>query len=241
MKGLFEGGLQLEWEDQGAQERWSLRRHGYEDATLSQQNDGRVMARLGTRWQASYHSNTEAAVAVALAGLIEKVQGATTWQALSEHLWTAAKIGLITHALPGEIDMTALPEDHIWPRFILRIYLGKCNLGRLLAKHIEDPEDDADALRKAMRDVEECTELLPATAHRAELEAALEHARGVLHEADAEARRRAARLKVGAPADLPGRPSEFYCPILKTVMRDPVVAADGHTYERSAPQHRQRK
>ena len=29
-------------------------------------------------------------------------------------------------------------------------------------------------------------------------------------------------------------PNEFHCPILKTVMRDPVVAADGYTYERSA-------
>ena len=51
---------------------------------------------------------------------------------------------------------------------------------------------------------------------------------------EAKARRRAERLEVGAPADLPEKPHEFYCPILKMVMRDPVVAADGHTYERSA-------
>ena len=36
--------------------------------------------------------------------------------------------------------MTELPEDHIWPRFKLQIHLGKCNLGRLLATHIENSE-----------------------------------------------------------------------------------------------------
>ena len=29
-------------------------------------------------------------------------------------------------------------------------------------------------------------------------------------------------------------PNDVYCPILQEVMEDPVVAADGHTYERSA-------
>ena len=240
VEGLFEGGLQLELESgtPGVGARWSLRRHGYEDATLSfSRDDGRVTACLGTRWQATYHSTEEAAVAVALADLIEKVQDASTWQVLSEHLWTAAKIDLITHAFPVVsclTEMAKLTEDHIWPRFVSRIYLGKCELGRLLARHVEDTGDDADALRKAMSDVDDCTELLPPTAHCAKLEAALERARGELREADAEARRRTARMDVGAPADLPGRPNEFFCPILKVVMRDPVVAADGRTYERSA-------
>ena len=240
VEGLFEGGLQLELESgtPGVGARWSLRRHGYEDATLSfSQDDGRVTAYLGTRWNATYHSTEEAAVAVALADLIEKIQDATTWQVLSEHLWTAAKIDLITHAFPVvscRTEMAKLTEDHIWPRFVSQTHLGKCKLGRLLARHVEDPGDDADALRKAMSDVEDCTELLPPTAHCAKLEAALERARGELREAKAEARRRTERLAIGAPADLPEMPNEFHCPILKTVMRDPVVAADGYTYERSA-------
>ncbi|KAF7076916.1 hypothetical protein CFC21_081517 [Triticum aestivum] len=33
---------------------------------------------------------------------------------------------------------------------------------------------------------------------------------------------------------LPGSPSHFKCPILKTVMYDPCIASDGYTYERSA-------
>jgi len=32
----------------------------------------------------------------------------------------------------------------------------------------------------------------------------------------------------------PSPPQDFYCPITHEVMRDPVVAADGFTYERSA-------
>ena len=56
--------------------------------------------------------------------------------------------------------VTELPEDHIWPRFKLQIHLGKCNLGRLLATHIENSEDDAGELRYAMCDVEvHCAEL----------------------------------------------------------------------------------
>ena len=32
----------------------------------------------------------------------------------------------------------------------------------------------------------------------------------------------------------PATPVDFRCPITTAVMRDPVVAADGHTYERQA-------
>ena len=35
--------------------------------------------------------------------------------------------------------------------------------------------------------------------------------------------------------DLP-LPVDFFCPIMWTVMKDPVVASDGHTYEREAIQ-----
>ena len=37
--------------------------------------------------------------------------------------------------------------------------------------------------------------------------------------------------------EIPFYPKEFDCPITQTLMIDPVFAADGHTYERSAIQH----
>jgi hypothetical protein len=37
--------------------------------------------------------------------------------------------------------------------------------------------------------------------------------------------------------DLSGVPNEFLCPIYKDIMRDPVVAADGFSYERAAIEH----
>jgi hypothetical protein len=37
-------------------------------------------------------------------------------------------------------------------------------------------------------------------------------------------------------ADEEGAPSEYFCPITMELMRDPVIASDGHSYERSALQ-----
>eukprot|EP00900_Chrysochromulina_parva_P005102 jgi/Chrpa1/14593/Chrysochromulina_OHIO_Genome00007515-RA len=63
---------------------------------------------------------------------------------------------------------------------------------------------------------------------------ALRGGRNALDEAEAEAKRRAERCAVGAPAELSEMPGEFKCAITLEVMRDPVVAADGYTYERNA-------
>ena len=62
--------------------------------------------------------------------------------------------------------------------------------------------------------------------------AALNHAKGRLREilADAERRERRESFGLGSHA----RPEEFVCPITFDEMQDPVVASDGHTYERSA-------
>ena len=62
--------------------------------------------------------------------------------------------------------------------------------------------------------------------------AALNHAKGRLREiyADAERRERRESFGLGSLA----RPEEFVCPITFDEMEDPVVASDGHTYERSA-------
>jgi hypothetical protein len=39
---------------------------------------------------------------------------------------------------------------------------------------------------------------------------------------------------LSADVDTSALPSEFLCPIMREPMTDPVVALDGHTYERSA-------
>ena len=62
------------------------------------------------------------------------------------------------------------------------------------------------------------------------LRSSVEAAKVVLEEVVAEAARRAERAELGV-AD-PVWPSEFYCPISHEVMRDPVTATDGFTYER---------
>ena len=69
-------------------------------------------------------------------------------------------------------------------------------------------------------DIERC-EAGELAALRGELEEALARV-------DAMARRRTAELAVAE------RMPSFLCPIGTTMMRDPVVAADGHSYERSA-------
>jgi hypothetical protein len=53
-------------------------------------------------------------------------------------------------------------------------------------------------------------------------------------EGEGEEKRRAERRAVGLPEDLPERPKEHTCPISYERMLDPVVAADGLSYERSA-------
>ena len=60
---------------------------------------------------------------------------------------------------------------------------------------------------------------------------ALRGGRNALDEAEAEAKRRAERCAIGAPAELCEMPREFKCAITLEIMRDPVVAADGYTYE----------
>eukprot|EP00966_Prymnesium_polylepis_P230158 5325641-Prymnesium_polylepis.1 len=53
-----------------------------------------------------------------------------------------------------------------------------------------------------------------------------------LHDAMAK---RQARWQAGIPD--PSVPSELHCPIIRELFTDPVVAADGFTYERSAIEH----
>ena len=53
-------------------------------------------------------------------------------------------------------------------------------------------------------------------------------------EGEGEEKRRAERRAAGLPEDLPERPKEHLCPISYERMLDPVVAADGFSYERSA-------
>jgi len=62
-------------------------------------------------------------------------------------------------------------------------------------------------------------------------EAVTERARARLDELQTAATRRARRESVGLNVPLP---ADFTCPITKDRMMDPVVASDGHSYERSA-------
>ena len=63
---------------------------------------------------------------------------------------------------------------------------------------------------------------------------ALERARTRLSDINGETRRRARREALGLGSIVP--PEEFLCPITMERMRDPVVASDGNSYERSAIQ-----
>ena len=58
--------------------------------------------------------------------------------------------------------------------------------------------------------------------------------RRIAEEKIAEEKRRKERIAIGADAELPDYPNQYVCPITLAVMRNPVKAADGHTYERHA-------
>ena len=82
--------------------------------------------------------------------------------------------------------------------------------------------EDAAALEAA---------LAMATAMGATDEAVTERVRSRLVELQTAAARRARRESVGLNVPLP---ADFTCPITYDKMKDPVVASDGHSYERSA-------
>ena len=82
--------------------------------------------------------------------------------------------------------------------------------------------EDAAALEAA---------LAMATAMGATDEAVMERVRSRLDELQTAAARRARRESVGLNVALP---ADFTCPITYDKMKDPVVASDGHSYERSA-------
>jgi len=105
-------------------------------------------------------------------------------------------------------------------------------LGDLIATLIDDADFDVPKLREAVR---AAVAAEPQVAGKsAAFEAALRAARATLAEEEAEAVRRAERLAEGAHDMLPEMPNEFRCAITLEPMRDPVTAADGHTYERAA-------
>jgi hypothetical protein len=88
--------------------------------------------------------------------------------------------------------------------------------------HRAEADEDAAALEAA---------LAAATAVGAADEAATARVRSRLDEQRAAATQRARRESVGLNVPLP---ADFTCPITFDKMKDPVVASDGHSYERSA-------
>merc|ERR1711920_102014 len=74
--------------------------------------------------------------------------------------------------------------------------------------------------------------LLESCAGIAQLRHARSKAASRLHEFEQEGFRRKERQEKGIPE--PEMPREYTCPIMMETMVDPVLAADGHTYERSS-------
>ena len=122
-------------------------------------------------------------------------------------------------------------------------------LGRLLAKPLDnavtahmravrgefDAVDDAcaAALRVEIDKVGSMSAEAESAAGKSRaLTQALKGAKSEMDRIAALMRRRDERVAVGAPADLPERPSEHLCPISRGVMVDPVSGRDGVPYER---------
>ena len=97
---------------------------------------------------------------------------------------------------------------------------------------LDSADIDTVALRSAMdRALATETQVKGLSWHHAE---ALRRGQYALMEDEAEETRRAERRAAGVPMDLPEMPRELRCPITMEPFRNPVVAADGHTYERRA-------
>lgn len=105
-------------------------------------------------------------------------------------------------------------------------------LGDMLSAAIDNAGTQAAALRAAVDTAMAAAPLVDGKSQS--LTASLRTAQFQVERAESEERRRAERVAAGAPAELPPMPNEFLCPITLEVMADPVTAADGYTYERTA-------
>jgi len=182
-------------------------------------------AHAGRRRVGMYHTAIEAAVAIAKAHIDEEQRAA----------WAR----VIRAPGPTELHEALRAIDDApgtwngWRHELHgRMRIQRARLGDELAARLDSIDGDIGALRSAMDMAlaagTQVHGLSPA------FEAALRHGHHVLAEADAETRRRAERRAAGAPEDLPEMPRELRCPITMEPLRDPVIAADGHAYERSA-------
>ena len=149
--------------------------------------------------------------------------------AMGQHQETAGNAAGALEKLAANNPMAVLEEvartqTDCSSRGGLRKKLRACALKRLRAA-----EEGAAEEGTAVPELEHAIKLAAAVQVDA---AALNHAKGRLREilADAERRERRESFGLGSHA----RPEEFVCPITFDEMQDPVVASDGHTYERSA-------
>ena len=149
--------------------------------------------------------------------------------AMGQHQETAGNAAGALEMLAANNPMAVLEEvartqTDCSSRGGLRKKLRACALKRLRAA-----EEGAAEEGTAVPELEHAIKLAAAVQVDA---AALNHAKGRLREilADAERRERRESFGLGSHA----RPEEFVCPITFDEMQDPVVASDGHTYERSA-------
>ena len=105
-------------------------------------------------------------------------------------------------------------------------------LGDLLAEDLSR-NDDAAALRIA---IDRASQAMTFVAGKsASFARVFPSAQGKVERLEAETRRREERRAAGAQVELPEdrRPDRHKCPITREVMVEPVITADGHTYERA--------
>lgn len=131
----------------------------------------------------------------------------------------------------SEPDVVIEPTDHEH-RMAMEIaaeYLSKCSpdgLQEYLEAEAEESHSNHDAYNPDLQEFVALKKLLTAarTTHHTKIMEAQD---------EASERRKEIRRSKGLPLELPARPAAHECPLSQDVMLDPVIAADGVSYERS--------
>ena len=128
-------------------------------------------------------------------------------RATGEIVSSAEAAGLLTNGQPPNLP----------PRLLAA-------LQRQIEPRLEFAQEGSDE-RALIRAIEDASSIGLPTSRIAE-------ARSRFREVAEAAERRARRASLGLTSHAP--PAEFRCPLTLSAMRDPVVASDGHSYERTA-------
>ena len=135
-----------------------------------------------------------------------------------------AAFGLVSQAQSAFSDEELQPERE--------------RLGEMLATVLDTARDTVDDAERLVALGAAVAQAEPAAAHVKNTCEAFTHqlrrARDERVEIEQEMRLRQQRIDAGAAAELPEMPNQYKCPVTLDVMRDPVKATDGVTYERKA-------